>query len=88
MLVCYMQMEYLCTINITQIIKNTNKSSMETIKIKTVREIIGELEVGGMVKLDGVSAGAVQASCSAMKSEGREYMTKKMDGGIVVVRVK
>ena len=45
---------------------------METITIKTVREIIGELEVGGMVKLDGVSAGAVQASCSAMKSEGRE----------------
>ena len=44
---------------------------METIKIKTVREIIGELEVGGMVKLDGVSAGAVQASCSAMKSETR-----------------
>ena len=32
---------------------------METSKIKTVREIIGELEVGGMVKLDGVSAGAV-----------------------------
>ena len=61
---------------------------METIKIKTVREIIGELEVGGMVKLGGVSAGAVQASCSAMKSETREYMTKKMDGGIVVVRVK
>lgn len=88
MLVCYMQMEYLCTINIAQIIKNTNKSHMETIKIKTVREIIGELEVGGMVKLDGVSAGAVQASCSAMKSETREYMTKKMDGGIVVVRVK
>ena len=41
-----------------------------------------------MVKLDGVSAGAVQASCSAMKSDTREYMTKKMDGGIVVVRVK
>lgn len=88
MLVCYMQIEYLCTINIIQKNKNTNKSSMETIKIKTVREIIGELEVGGMVKLDGVSAGAVQASCSAMKSEAREYMTKKMDGGIVVVRVK
>ena len=81
-------MEYLCTINIIQIIKNIIKSSMETIKIKTVREIIGELEVGGMVKLDGVSAGGVQASCSAMKSETREYMTKKMDGGIVVVRVK
>lgn len=81
-------MLYLCSINIIQKIKNTNKSSMETIKIKTVREIIGELEVGGMVKLDGVSAGAVQTCCSAMKSEGREYMTKKMDGGIVVVRVK
>lgn len=61
---------------------------METIKIKTVREIIGDLEVGGIVKLDGVSTGFVQTSCSAMKSDGREYMTKKMDGGIVVVRVK
>ena len=57
-------------------------------KVYVTREIIGELEVGGMVKLDGVSAGAVQASCSAMKSETRDYMTKKMDGGIVVVRVK
>ena len=88
MFVWYLQKGYLCSINIIQIIKNTNKSDMETIKIKTVREIIGELEVGGMVKLDGVSAGAVQASCSAMKSDTREYMTKKMDGGIVVVRVK
>ena len=88
MFVWYLQKGYLCSINIRQKIKNTNKSGMETIKIKTVREIIGELEVGGMVKLDGVSAGAVQASCSAMKSETREYMTKKMDGGIVVVRVK
>ena len=61
---------------------------METIKIKTVREIIGELEVGGMVKLDGVSAGSVQASCSAMKSETREYVTKKMESDSVVVRVK
>ena len=88
MFVWYLQKGYLCSINIAQKIKNTNKSNMETIKIKTVREIIGELEVGGMVKLDGVSAGAVQASCSAMKSDTREYMTKKMDGGIVVVRVK
>ena len=88
MLVSYYRKGYLCSINIIIKIENTNKSSMETIKIKTVREIIGELEVGGMVKLDGVSAGAVQASCSAMKSEAREYMTKKMDGGIVVVRVK
>ena len=88
MLVSYYRKGYLCSINIIIKIENTNKSSMETIKIKTVREIIGELEVGGMVKLDGVSTGAVQTSCSAMKSEGREYMTKKMDGGIVVVRVK
>ena len=88
MLVLYYRKGYLCSINIRQKIKNTNKSNMRTIKIKTVREIIGELEVGGMVKLDGVSAGAVQASCSAMKSETREYMTKKMDGGIVVARVK
>lgn len=88
MFVSYLQKGYLCSINIVIKIKNANKSSMETIKIKTVREIIGELEVGGMVKLDGVSAGAVQACCSAMKSETREYMTKKMDGGIVVVRVK
>lgn len=81
-------MLYLCSINIIIKIENTNKSSMETIKIKTVREIIGDLEVGGMVMLEGVSTGAVQTCCSAMKSEGREYMTKKMDGGIVVVRVK
>ena len=61
---------------------------METVKKQTVREIINELEVGKMMRLDGVSVGAVQVACSALRTDGRDFMTKRMDGGIIVARVK
>ena len=57
---------------------------METIKIKTVREIIGELEVGGMVKLDGVEVTKERAeeftneTLMCVNSNGLDWVIEEM----------
>ena len=89
MLVSYMQIEYLCGIKILIKNKNTYKNIMETLKKKTVREMLGEISVGQVVRLEGVHTGTVQAACSHLKrEEGKAFITKAEGEGVIVVRVK
>ena len=86
MFVSYLQSGYLCSIKILIKNKNTYKNIMETLKKKTVREMLGEISVGQVVRLEGVHTGTVQAACShPLNGKKERLLSTKAEGEGVIV---